>query len=92
MRLSTALSCGWRCHGSRVFVETLRERAPSGVEFTTSAGAAHVRPAPADVCAFPPCSFGGVTIALFSAGGSISKKFGPIASDAGATVRWHHRT
>jgi aspartate-semialdehyde dehydrogenase len=31
-------------------------------------------------------SFKGVDIALFSAGGSISKKFGPIASDAGATV------
>ena len=32
-------------------------------------------------------SFGGVHIALFSAGGSISKKFAHIASDAGATVR-----
>ena len=32
------------------------------------------------------CSFGDVDIALFSAGGSISKKFGHIASDAGATV------
>ena len=32
-------------------------------------------------------SFGGVDIALFSAGGSISKKFAPIASDAGCTVR-----
>ena len=31
--------------------------------------------------------FGGVDIALFSAGGSISKKFAPIASDAGCTVR-----
>ena len=31
-------------------------------------------------------SFGDVDLALFSAGGSISKKFGPIASDAGATV------
>jgi aspartate-semialdehyde dehydrogenase len=31
-------------------------------------------------------SFKGVDIALFSAGGSISKRFGPIASDAGATV------
>jgi aspartate-semialdehyde dehydrogenase len=31
-------------------------------------------------------SFKGVDLALFSAGGSISKKFGPIASDAGATV------
>jgi len=31
-------------------------------------------------------SFDGVDIALFSAGGSISKKFGPLASDAGATV------
>ena len=31
-------------------------------------------------------SFDGVDIALFSAGGSISKKFGPIASEAGATV------
>jgi hypothetical protein len=32
-------------------------------------------------------SFGDVDIALFSAGGSISKKFAPIASDAGCTVR-----
>jgi aspartate-semialdehyde dehydrogenase len=32
-------------------------------------------------------SFGSVDIALFSAGGSISKKFAPIASDAGCTVR-----
>src|SRR5690606_6307793 len=31
-------------------------------------------------------SFKGVDIALFSAGGSISKKFGPIARDAGAIV------
>ena len=31
-------------------------------------------------------SFNGVDIALFSAGGSISKKYGPIASDAGCTV------
>lgn len=31
-------------------------------------------------------SFDGVDIALFSAGGSISKKFAPIASDAGCTV------
>ncbi|DBA70026.1 TPA: hypothetical protein ACH3X2_012324 [Trebouxia sp. C0005] len=31
-------------------------------------------------------SFKGVDIALFSAGGSISKKLGPIASDAGCTV------
>ena len=31
-------------------------------------------------------SFNGVDLALFSAGGSISKKFGPIASDSGATV------
>jgi aspartate-semialdehyde dehydrogenase len=31
-------------------------------------------------------SFKGVDLALFSAGGSISKKFGPIASAAGATV------
>lgn len=31
-------------------------------------------------------SFSGVDIALFSAGGSISKKFAPIASDAGCTV------
>ncbi|GAB4814333.1 hypothetical protein N2152v2_001379 [Parachlorella kessleri] len=31
-------------------------------------------------------SFAGVDIALFSAGGSISKKYGPIASDAGCTV------
>ena len=33
------------------------------------------------------CSFKGVDIALFSAGGSISKKFGPLASDLGCTVR-----
>ena len=31
-------------------------------------------------------SFSGVDIALFSAGGSISKKFGPIAAKAGAVV------
>src|SRR6478672_6555854 len=31
-------------------------------------------------------SFKGVDIALFSAGGSISKKFGPIAAQAGAVV------
>ena len=31
-------------------------------------------------------SFGDVDIALFSAGGSISKKFAPLASAAGATV------
>jgi aspartate-semialdehyde dehydrogenase len=31
-------------------------------------------------------SFGDCDIALFSAGGGISKKFGPIASDAGCTV------
>jgi aspartate-semialdehyde dehydrogenase len=31
-------------------------------------------------------SFAGVDIALFSAGGSISRKFGPIARDAGAIV------
>lgn len=31
-------------------------------------------------------SFKGVDIALFSAGGSISKKLGPVASDAGCTV------
>ena len=31
-------------------------------------------------------SFEGVHIALFSASGSISKQFGPIASEAGATV------
>jgi aspartate-semialdehyde dehydrogenase len=31
-------------------------------------------------------SFGDVDIALFSAGGSISKKYAPIASDAGCTV------
>ena len=33
-----------------------------------------------------PRSFNGVDIALFSAGGSISKKFAPIASEAGCTV------
>ena len=32
-------------------------------------------------------SFGGVDIALFSAGGSISKKFAPVADAAGCTVR-----
>ena len=32
------------------------------------------------------CSFKGVNVALFSAGGSISKKFGPIASDAKCTA------
>lgn len=32
-------------------------------------------------------SFGGVDIALFSAGGSISKKYAHVASDAGCTVR-----
>ena len=31
-------------------------------------------------------SFNGLDIALFSAGGSISKKYAPIASDAGCTV------
>ena len=31
-------------------------------------------------------SFGDVDIALFSAGGSISKQFAPVASDAGCTV------
>ena len=31
-------------------------------------------------------SFEGVDIALFSAGGSISRKFAPLASDAGCTV------
>ena len=31
-------------------------------------------------------SFGGVDIALFSAGGSISKKYAPLASEAGCTV------
>ena len=34
-------------------------------------------------------SFGSVDIALFSAGGSISKRFAPIASDAGCMVRKH---
>jgi aspartate-semialdehyde dehydrogenase len=33
-----------------------------------------------------PDSFAGVDIALFSAGGGISKEFGPIARDAGAVV------
>jgi hypothetical protein len=32
------------------------------------------------------CSFAGVDIALFSAGGSISKKLGPAAQKAGAVV------
>lgn len=31
-------------------------------------------------------SFGGVDLALFSAGGSISRKYGPIAAEAGAVV------
>ena len=34
----------------------------------------------------PRCSFKGVDLALFSAGGSISKKFAPIATAAGTTV------
>lgn len=34
------------------------------------------------------CSFKDVDIALFSAGGSISKKFAHVASDAGATVQF----
>ena len=33
-----------------------------------------------------PASFAGVDIALFSAGGSVSKEYGPIAAAAGATV------
>jgi aspartate-semialdehyde dehydrogenase len=33
------------------------------------------------------CSFEGVDIALFSAGGGISKKYAPIASEMGCTVR-----
>lgn len=33
------------------------------------------------------CSFEGVDIALFSAGGSISKKLGPVAAAAGCVVR-----
>ncbi len=32
------------------------------------------------------CSFGDVDIALFSAGGSISKKLGPIAAEKGVIV------
>jgi len=32
------------------------------------------------------CSFKGVDIALFSAGGSISKKLGPVAAAAGSIV------
>jgi len=32
-------------------------------------------------------SFSGVDIAFFSAGGSISKRFAPLAADAGCTVR-----
>ena len=32
-------------------------------------------------------SFSGVDIALFSAGGSISKRYAPLAADAGCTVR-----
>lgn len=40
-----------------------------------------------DVSLLPvSCSFDGVDIALFSAGGSISKKFGPAAQKAGAIV------
>lgn len=41
---------------------------------------------PGTACASIHCSFDGVDIALFSAGGSISKKFGPIASAKGCTV------
>lgn len=33
-------------------------------------------------------SFKNVDVALFSAGGSISKKFGPIAADSGCIVLW----
>ena len=32
-------------------------------------------------------SFSGVDVALFSAGGSISKRYAPLAADAGCTVR-----
>ncbi len=48
-----------------------------------------------DACA-EPCllpslpSFSGVDIALFSAGGSISKKLGPVAADAGCIVSTLH--
>jgi hypothetical protein len=38
------------------------------------------------------CSFGDVDIALFSAGGSISKKLGPVAQKAGAVVSGSART
>lgn len=38
------------------------------------------------------CSFAGVDIALFSAGGSISQKFAPLASDSGCTVSISLRT
>lgn len=40
----------------------------------------------ASLALFLSRSFEGIDLALFSAGGSISKKFGPIASAAGATV------
>ena len=43
-------------------------------------------PAPLCAPACPACSFKGWDIALFSAGGSISKKYAPIASAAGCTV------
>jgi len=42
--------------------------------------------APIEVRALDESSFEGVDIALFSAGGAISRKFAPIAVDAGATV------
>jgi hypothetical protein len=37
-------------------------------------------------CFLPPPSFDGCDIALFSAGGSVSKKYAPIASAAGCAV------
>jgi aspartate-semialdehyde dehydrogenase len=44
------------------------------------------RPCPNAPLRPPPSSFKGVDIALFSAGGDVSKQFAPIASAAGATV------
>ncbi len=39
-----------------------------------------------DVCELTPESFHGVDVALFSAGGSVSKEFAPIAAESGAVV------
>ena len=46
----------------------------------------HFRGKPLPVRELTEDSFGGLNIALFSAGGSISKRFGPLAARAGAVV------